>query len=104
MVRPADLGADALGPLKGALGEREPLVLGGTLDVVKPGLGTYTVRSLTIANFDVPGPGIPSLLDRMSTAARPASIGRDALPLVLPVQVADLRVRSGHITLYKASQ
>ena len=28
----------------------------------------------------------------------------EALPLVIPVQVADLRVRNGRITLYKASQ
>jgi len=104
MVRPADFGADALGPLAGALAEREPLEMGGTLDVVKPGLGAYTVHSLKIATIDVPGPGIPSLLDRISTAARPASLARDALPLVMPVQIADLRVRNGHITLYKAGQ
>jgi len=104
MVRPADLGADALGPLQGALADREPLEMGGTLDVMKPGLGAYTVRSLKVATISVPGPGIPSLLDRISTAARPASMARDALPLVMPVQIADLRVRNGRITLYKAAQ
>ena len=104
MVRPADLGADALGPLKGALADREPLELGGTLDVVKPGLGAYTVRSLKLANIDVPGPGIPSILDRLTTTPRSASAARDVLPLVMPVQIADLRVRNGRITLYKAGQ
>lgn len=103
MVRPADLGADALGPLKGALAEREPLEIGGTLEVLKPGLGAYTVRSLKIASLDIPSAGIPSILENLAPGARPAPITRDALPLVLPAQVADVRVRNGRITLYKGT-
>ena len=104
-VRPSDLGAEeALGPLAKMLGEREPMELGGTLDVLRPGLASYTVRTLRFSGLSVPGPGIPSVLGRMQTGARPPRMAADALPLVIPVQVADLRVRNGRITLYKAGQ
>jgi hypothetical protein len=105
MVRPSDFGAEqALGPLAEVLGEREPMELGGTLDVVRPGLASYTVRTLRFRTIAVPGPAIPTVLDRMETGVRPPRIERDALPLVMPVQVADVRVRNGRITLYKAGQ
>lgn len=103
MVNPADFGAaDALGPLASVLGDREPMELGGTLDVVRPGLGTFTVHTLRFRGLSVPGPGIPPVLGRMDSGARPAGIAGDALPLTMPVQVADIRVRNGRITLYKA--
>jgi len=105
MVRPQDLGADeALGPLKGLLGEREPMEMGGTLDVVRPGLGSWTVRSMRVATISVPSIGISRVLAHMQTGARPPKLPPEALPLVMPVQVADLRVRNGRITLYKAGQ
>jgi hypothetical protein len=105
MVRPSDFGAEqVLGPLAKMLGERESMELGGTLDVVRPGLAALTVRTLKFRDLSVPGPGIPTVLARMQTGARPALIGSDALALVLPVQVADIRVRNGRITLYKAGQ
>ena len=105
MVRPADFGVDrALGPLAKVLGEREPMELGGSIDVVRPGLGSFSVHSLKFRDISVPGPAIPSVLDRMVTGARPAQIASNALPLVLPVQIGDVRVRNGRITLYKAGQ
>lgn len=103
MVRPADFGADeALGPLAKVLGEREQMELGGTLEIVRPGLGTFTVQSLKFHDISVPGPGISTVLQRMATTSRPPKIASNALALVVPVQIADVRIRNGKITLYKA--
>jgi hypothetical protein len=103
MVKPADFGADkALGPLSDLLGEREPLELGGTLDVVRPGLAEFHVLSVKIRDFQFPAAGIPRLLAALEHGPRPAGIGADAMPLVVPMHIADVRVHNGRITLYKA--
>jgi hypothetical protein len=102
-VKSADLGADALpGPLRTVLGEREPIQFGGTLEIVRPGLGEYRVNSIRIHDFPVPGPAIPKLLAALDHGPRPAAVSPNAMPLVVPMHIADVRVHNGKITLYKA--
>lgn len=97
-------GSGVLGPLASMLGDRERVQLGGTLRVVKAGLGEFHVQELKIGNLNIPRAMIPRLLRQMSRAPRPADVSDDALPLPLPSYVGDIRVANGRITLYKNVQ
>jgi hypothetical protein len=97
-------GAEVLGPLAGFLGERETIVFGGTFEVVRPGLAQYHVRELRLKELAVPSKMIPRLLQRIARGARPPGIAADALPLVVPEQIGDVRVARGRVTLYKNVQ
>jgi hypothetical protein len=91
-----------LGPLASVLGDRAPIQFGGTLDVVKPGLGEYRVETLRIRDLAIPKPMIPRLLRHLERGPRPDGLADNALPLVIPVHIADVRIHDGKITLYKA--
>ena len=95
-------GRDALGPLASVMGAREMVQFGGTLDVVRSGLGEYRVRSIKVRDLTLPSPMIPKLLRQVEHGARPAGVNDDALPLVIPSYLADARIDNGKITLYKA--
>jgi hypothetical protein len=101
-VKPSELGAAALGPLASILGEREPVRFGGTLDIVRPGLAEFRVESVRIRDLSIPKAMIPKLLQSGDPRARPKGIADDALPLPIPSYIADVRIRNGKITLYKA--
>jgi hypothetical protein len=101
-VKPGDLGAQSLGPLAGMLGEREPVRFGGTLDIVRPGLAEFRVQSVRIRDLSLPKAMIPKLLQSNDTRAHPKGVAPDALPLPIPTYIADVRIHSGKITLYKA--
>lgn len=99
----ADLGgAQALGPLANVFGQREVVQFGGTLEVVRPGLGEFRVRSVTVRDLALPAALIPRLLHAVERGTRPSGVDEDALPLVIPGSIADARIRDGRITLYKA--
>jgi len=102
-VRVADLGdAKSLGPLAGVLEGPQPLELRGRLDVVRPGLGRFRVDRIKIKDITLPSAAIPRLLRRLAIPARDAAVGPDAVPVRLPPEIADARVRKGRVTLYKA--
>jgi hypothetical protein len=104
VVELRDLAGD--GALRGLLGValdgRDTVRLTGTLDLERPGLAAFRVRELRMAGIDVPPRLIPSLLGAMRRAAAADSLPTDALPIPLPKVVADVRVASGKVTLYKA--
>lgn len=101
-IDPSDLGdLSQLGPVAKILAGREDVQFGGTLDVVKLGLAEYRVKSFKIHDFSIPHAMIPRLLRGYEKGSRPASIADDALPLIVPVHIGDVRIRNGEITLYK---
>ncbi|MEP7066372.1 MAG: hypothetical protein ABI889_10095 [Gemmatimonadota bacterium] len=101
-VNPRDLGdLSQLGPLAQMLGDREQVQFGGTLDIVKLGLGEYRLQSFRIHDFSLPRQVIPRLVKSYSKGARPPGVADDGLPLITPVHIGDVRIRSGEITLYK---
>jgi hypothetical protein len=95
-------GTTALGPLASVLSERESVQFGGTLDIVRPGLAQYRIRSLRIRELSIPTSMIPKLLKNVTHGTRPQGVSDDALPLVVPSYIADVRIRNKKITLYKA--
>lgn len=101
-VNTSDLGdLSQLGPLSQMLGGREQVQFGGTLDVIKPGLAQYHVLSFRIHDFSLPRPLIPRMIKSYEKGVRPTSIADDALPLVTPSHIGDVRIKNGQITLYK---
>src|SRR5665647_752172 len=101
-MNPGDLGdLSALGPLSKVLGSREQVQFGGTLDIVKLGLAEYRVQSFRIHDLSLPHAMMPRLIKSYSKGTRPAGIADDALPLITPVHIGDVRIKNGQITLYK---
>ena len=101
-VNPSDLGdLSELGPLANMLGDREQVQFGGTLDIVKLGLAEYHVQSFSIHDFSIPHAMLPRLIKSYSKGTRPAGVADDALPLITPVHIGDVRIKNSQITLYK---
>lgn len=90
----------SLGPVAALLGDRERVQLGGTLRIVRPGLGEFRVTELKLRDFTLPKALIPRILSQMSRN-RPVDVAPDALPLRTPNHIADVRVGNGIITMYK---
>lgn len=104
-VRLADFGGPgALGSVGNLLGDDELVVFGGTLGIVNPGLAVYRVKSLRIRDLSLPSAMIPKLLRNAEHGSRPPGLADDALPLLVPDYIADVRIQKGKITLYKTIQ
>jgi hypothetical protein len=99
-----DIGPDKdLGPLAAALTKRTKMELGGTLAIVRPGVGEYRVSSLKLGDLLVPGPMIPRVLDHLNRA-RVVGMSPDALPFAVPNYIADVRVHGDRITVYRSGR
>ncbi|MFN8572254.1 MAG: hypothetical protein U0132_09360 [Gemmatimonadaceae bacterium] len=94
-------GLDILGPFGDFVGKRERFELGGTLDVVSPGVGEYRVESARIGDLPIPKQAIPKLLQRLQRGVRPPGLAPNGVPFKLPAYVGDMRVGKGRVTLYK---
>jgi hypothetical protein len=57
--------------------------------------------SLEVGGIAVPKAAIPRLLRNIERGRRPAGLADNALPLVIPPYIADVRIARGKITLYK---
>ncbi len=103
VVSPADF-AGILGPaVRALLHERDTLRLGGTLDVLRPGMAQFRVRDVQIGTVPVPTPLIPRVVARFHKGDNPSGVSPDAVPVQLPPYIGDVRVGRGRITLYKAT-
>jgi len=94
-------GTKTLGPLAGFLSDRDTVQFGGNFEILRPGLAQYRVREVRFAQLAIPERLIPKLLARVRRGARPEGVSDDALPLVVPPYIADVRVAGGKVTLYK---
>jgi hypothetical protein len=96
-------GAKALGPLGMLLGERDSVRFGGTINMLKPGLGEFLVQEVKLGRLDVPTSLIPRLLTQMKEHSKPVpGISQNGLPMVMPAYISDVRISNGKITLYKS--
>ncbi len=106
-VRLADLGGrGALGPLAAMLGDRERLLLGGTLEpTTTPGLAQFRLTRVRVGDFSVPGAVVPKLVQSIKRQAGATAAGVDAsaMPVRLPAGVGDIRAAQGQITIYRAA-
>jgi hypothetical protein len=99
-IRTADLGREVLGPLAALLRERERVVLGGTLRVIRPGLSELQVKEVNVGSLRLPQAAIPALLKQLG-GERPPELAADGVALATPDYIGDVRVANGRITVYK---
>ena len=99
VIRTGRLPSEVLGPFASAVREREPIRAEGNLRVLEPGLAGWDVQRMQFRDIPLPKDAIPRLLDRVS-----GDSGMREVPVRLPRGVADLQVRSGGLTLYRARQ
>lgn len=95
---------DALGPLSGMLSRRERLQMGGTFDVIKPGLAQFLVEEIKVGQLPLPRGATPRVLQQVRRGTRPPGVSDTGLPFVVPTFLADARVDEGRIILYKNVQ
>ncbi|GAC1651041.1 MAG: hypothetical protein NVS4B3_10840 [Gemmatimonadaceae bacterium] len=102
VLKPAELGvASALGPLAAMLGEREHAQFGGDFHILRPGLAEFRVREVRVHDFAIPDPLIPRVLRQSERGSRPTGVDENALPLLVPTFLGDVRVTANRVTLYK---
>ena len=96
--------AKALGPLGALLGDRDTVQLGGTIRVLRPGVGEFNVKDVKIGAFPIPSAIIPRLISTLRKGEMPSGIAKDALPMKMPDYIGDVRIADGRITVYKKTQ
>jgi hypothetical protein len=94
-------GQRVLGPLAGMLGGRERLQMGGTFEILRPGLAQFRIRAVRLGNFNLPERVIPRLLRAVRRGSLPEGVADDALPLVVPAYLAETRISQGKVVVYK---
>jgi hypothetical protein len=104
MVTAADLGGPkTLGPLSGLLEGKQELTVGGRLEVLAPGRAQFRVEEISLGELALPSAVIPRILARIGVKDRTANTPGDAVPVIVPTSLADVRVNKGHVTLYKST-
>lgn len=101
LVTLRDLGG-ALGAAGALLPDRDTLHLGGTFEVVRPGLAQFRVAEVRIGGLPVPAAVVPRLLRRTGVRAG-EGVAEDAVGIPIPRYIGDVRVARGRITLYKST-
>jgi hypothetical protein len=98
-------GAGQLGTLGMLLGSRDSVFLGGTIHMLKPGLGEFLVQQAKIGKLDIPQGLIPKLIAQMKKNGKAVEgVAPNGLPMVMPSYISDVRIANGKITLYKSVQ
>lgn len=92
----------SLGPIAGMFDGRTPVLIGGRLEAVKPGLLAFRVTQLTVNELRLPKRLIDRIVQRISVKARTDSIAPGVVPLPVPGSVADVRISRGRVVLYRA--
>jgi hypothetical protein len=95
-------GSGALGPIGMVLGQRDSVLLGGSIRMLRPGLGEFLVQEVKLGKLDVPEGLIPRLLAQMKKGRDVPGISANGLPMVMPAYISDVRIANGRITLYKS--
>jgi hypothetical protein len=90
----------ALGPFQGALGAREPVVIGGPLAVDSAGRLVMTVTTLSVKDFPFPRSTIPTLVRQL----RIPGVEGSAVPVPGITGVGDVRVTAERVRFYRSSQ
>ena len=82
--------------------DRDSVRFGGTINMLKPGLGEFLVQEVKLGRVDVPNALIPRILTQMKRGKDIPGISQNGLPMVMPSYISDVRISSGKITLYKS--
>lgn len=94
-------GKRVLGPLANFLTERDSVRLGGTMNVIRPGLGQFLVQDVLLGAIGVPSPLVPSLVKEIRRGVVPEGVAQNGFPMPLPSYISDIRIGNGRVTIYK---
>jgi hypothetical protein len=92
-----------LGPLAMLLGEREPVMMCGTIRIHSPGKGELQVKEFKIRELAIPGPAIPRIIRQMTPGERSPELADNGLPLQTPPYIGDVKVANGQITISRTA-
>jgi hypothetical protein len=92
----------ALSSIRMLLGERDSVLIGGTINMLHPGLAELRVQEMKLGKFDVPAALQKRLIAEIKKKNPVAGVSPDAIPVVLPPYITDVRIANGKITLYKS--
>ena len=95
----AQIPAEVLGPLAGALQPWEPVSAEGPVVTTGPGRAEWRVESLSLRGFALPPEASRRLVERSLPGAKDG-----ALPFALPKGVTGLRIRPGVAVLYRGGK
>ena len=87
-----------LGPFAGMFGEHEPLRMGGTLSIARPGTALYDITEISLRGMEIPGPFVKQITKQMAGAS-----ANGAVPLKVDPAVSDVKVHTTGVVLYKRS-
>jgi hypothetical protein len=90
---------DALGPIATLVEPREPLRLGGTLTIDRPGTARFTIREISLRGFAFPRPAVRSVARQMAGADADG-----AIPLQVDPAVTRVAIHPTGVVLYRAAQ
>jgi hypothetical protein len=90
---------DALGPLAAVVQPREPLRLGGTLTVDRPGTARFTIREISLRGVAFPAPAVKSIARQVAGADAGGGI-----PMVVDRAIADVAIHPTGMVLYRRAQ
>ncbi len=94
-------GRKVLGPLANLLADRDSITLGGTMNVIRPGLGQFVVQDVKIGSLPIPSPLVPRLVQEIRKGTIPDGVAQNGFPMPLPTYISDIRIANGRITIYK---
>lgn len=86
----------SLGPFSGMMGEREPLQMGGTVSIERPGTARFKIENLSLRGIEFPGPIVNSIAKQMAGAS-----SNGAIPLKVDPAVSDVAVHPTGVVLYR---
>jgi hypothetical protein len=92
----------ALGPLASAVGGKQEITVRGRLEVVSPGHAQFRVDQIALKELQLPEALIENIVGRIRTKDRTASTPKNAIPVHVPLELADVRIAKGHVVLYKS--
>jgi hypothetical protein len=102
-VKTSDLGgAAALGPLAGVLEGTQTIEVRGGIEVPAPGRAAFIVTRISVGDLVLPSAAIGRVIQQLAPR-REKTQSETAVMLTLPATVADVRLRPGRVTLYKAA-
>ena len=103
MVNVADLAdATALGPLGTMLTGKQEVTVRGKLEVISTGHAQFIVDQIAFKELQLPTALIEKIVSRVDARERTASMPKNAIPVTIPRELADVRVAKGHVVLYKS--
>ena len=87
-----------LGPFAGMFGEHEPLRMGGSVSITRPGMALYDITEVSLRGMEIPGPLVKQITKQMTG---PAGSTNGGIPVKVDPAVTEVKVHTTGVVLYK---